>query len=310
MQLKHIEHPEDTILTGHLSALNWLKTQGKISLKIDDCPAIVWGTNPKNDKFFVGTKSVFNKVKKMICHSHKEIDKLYPNKPDLASKLHLCFDILPRTEKIYQGDFIGEGGDDLYQPNTIGYLFPDKISHKIIIAPHTEYIPTGDTLLETHALPLDTKLRSTFEGVLFMQCDSIARFQDSVRDRVQFAKQMATMVEFVDNKKSQQLKKTFNHCIRLGQRFTEDNIIRIAEEHNVDVNLMRLWKLVRSIKLDALAMCENNAWWKSFDGIDECDGEGYVMWNKWGIYKLVDRDEFSRLNFLTTGDWTPNKLAQ
>ena len=73
---------------------------------------------------------------------------------------------------------------------------------------------------------------------------------------------------------------------------------------------MRLWKLVRSIKLDALAMCENNAWWKSFDGIDECDGEGYVMWNKWGIYKLVDRDEFSRLNFLTTGDWTPKKLSQ
>ena len=73
---------------------------------------------------------------------------------------------------------------------------------------------------------------------------------------------------------------------------------------------MRLWKLVRSIKLDALAMCENNAWWKSFDSIDECDGEGYVMWNKWGTYKLVDRNEFSRLNFLTTGDWTPKKLSQ
>ncbi len=71
MQLKHIEHPEDTILT------------------IDGCPAIVWGTNPENDKFFVGTKSVFNKVKKMICHSHEEIDILYAEKPDLANKLHL-----------------------------------------------------------------------------------------------------------------------------------------------------------------------------------------------------------------------------
>jgi len=152
-------------------------------------------------------------------------------------------------------------------------------------------------------------LSSTYDGVLFMQCDSVARFQDSVRDRVQFAKQMATMVEFVDNKKAQQLIKTFNHCIRLGQRFTEENIIRIANEHDVDVNLLRLWKLVRSIKLDALAMCENNAWWKSFDDLDEVDGEGYVMWNKWGIYKLVDRDEFSRLNFLTTGDWTLDKVS-
>ena len=143
-----------------------------------------------------------------------------------------------------------------------------------------------------------------------MQCDCVGRFQDSVMDRVQFAKQMATMVEFVDNKKSQELKKTFNHCIRLGQRFTEDNIIRIAKEHNVDVNLMRLWKLVRSIKLDALKRCEHDGWWKSFDDMDEVDGEGYVMWNRWGIYKLVDRDEFSRLNFLTTGDWTPKKLSQ
>ena len=77
MQLKHIEHPEDTILTGDLSAINWFTLQGKVSLKIDGCPAIVWGTNPENEKFFVGTKSVFNKVKKMICHSHEEIDILY-----------------------------------------------------------------------------------------------------------------------------------------------------------------------------------------------------------------------------------------
>ena len=63
---------------------------------------------------------------------------------------------------------------------------------------------------------------------------------------------------------------------------------------------MRLWKLVRSIKL-ALKRCEHDGWWKSFDDMDEVDGEGYVMWNRWGIYKLVDRDEFSRLNFLTGG---------
>ena len=313
MQLKHIEHPEDTILTGDLSVLNWFTTQGKLSLKIDGCPAVFWGTDPANGKFFVGTKSVFNKKKKKICHSHEEIDLLYgksEDKTSLSCKLHACFDALPRTSKIYQGDFIGYGGDDLYQPNTLGYLFPDVITHDVIIAPHTEYIVEGKTLLDTNAIPLNYKLESTYDGVLFMQCDSIARFQDSIRDRVLFAKQIATMVDFADKKTSAQIKKTINYCIRMGHRFTEDNIIRIAEEHKVDVNLMRLWKLVRSIKLEALEMCDNNAWWKSFDSIDECDGEGYVMWNKWGTYKLVDRDEFSRLNFLTTGDWTPKKLAQ
>ena len=84
MQLKHIEHPEDTILTGDLSALNWFTLQGRLSLKIDGCPAVFWGTNPANDKFFVGTKSVFNKVKKMICHSHEEIDKLYSDTKRLS----------------------------------------------------------------------------------------------------------------------------------------------------------------------------------------------------------------------------------
>ena len=269
MQLKHIEHPEDTILTGDLSAINWFTIQGKVSLKIDGCPAIVWGTNPENDKFFVGTKSVFNKVKKMICHSHEEIDILYSKKPDLADKLHKCFDNLVRTDRIYQGDLLGLGGDDYYQPNTIGYLFPFKIDHNIIIAPHTEYVATGDTLLETHAIPLDHTLETDFDKVLYVQCDAIGKFQEFVYDKCQFAKQMATMVEFVDDKKAQEIKKTINHCIRLGNRFTEENIIRIAIEHNVDMNLMRLWKLVRAIKLDALKRCENNAWWTSFDDCDE-----------------------------------------
>jgi hypothetical protein len=33
------------------------------------------------------------------------------------------------------------------------------------------------------------------------------------------------------------------------------------------------------------------------DGIDQVDGEGYVMWNSIGTYKLVDRDMFSHANF-------------
>ena len=207
MQLKHIEHPEDTILTGDLSAINWFTLQGKVSLKIDGCPAIVWGTNPENDKFFVGTKSVFNKVKKMVCHSHEEIDLLYSNKPDLASKLHLCFDNLVRTENIYQGDLIGIGGDDYYQPNTIGYLFPYKIEHNIIIAPHTEYIATGNTLVDTHAVPLDYTLENDNNKVLYVQCNAIAKFQSFVYDRCQFANKWQLWFSLLMTKKHNKLKK-------------------------------------------------------------------------------------------------------
>ena len=61
MPLTHIEHPEDTILTGDLSVLDAFTADNHYSVKIDGSPAIVWGTNPENGKFFVGTKSVFNK---------------------------------------------------------------------------------------------------------------------------------------------------------------------------------------------------------------------------------------------------------
>ena len=40
-----------------------------------------------------------------------------------------------------------------------------------------------------------------------------------------------------------------------------------------------------------------------FDDDGEIDGEGYVMWNRWGIYKLVNRYLFSRLYFLTNNNW-------
>ena len=138
MQLKHIEHPEDSILTGDLSVLDWFTAESKISLKIDGSPSIVWGTNPETGKFFVGTKSVFNKIKKKINESVDDIIRNHPDK-ELQKILTICFHNLPRTSKIYQGDFIGFGGDDWYKPNTIGYLFPHKINHNIIVAPHTVY---------------------------------------------------------------------------------------------------------------------------------------------------------------------------
>ena len=65
MQNKHQEHFEDTILTGDLSALHFFETDYEVSLKIDGSPSIVFGTNPTNGKFFVCTKSAFNKVKKL-----------------------------------------------------------------------------------------------------------------------------------------------------------------------------------------------------------------------------------------------------
>ena len=95
----HIEHPEDTILTGDTSFLQSLKSEINLSTKIDGAPAIVWVTNPATGNFFVGTKSVFNKVKIKINESHAEIDQNHVG--EVATILHACLDWLPHTDGIF-----------------------------------------------------------------------------------------------------------------------------------------------------------------------------------------------------------------
>ena len=51
MQNLHLQHPEDSILMGDLSALDWFTTGGEVSVKIDGAPAIVWGTDPQTKTF-------------------------------------------------------------------------------------------------------------------------------------------------------------------------------------------------------------------------------------------------------------------
>ena len=163
MKNLHLQHPEDTIFTGDLSVLDWFTASSTMSVKIDGAPAIVWGTDPQTGEFFVGTKSVFNKVKIKINHTHEEIDANHDGA--VAIILHCALDCLPRTEGIVQGDFIGFGGDDTYQPNTIAYVFEEKLEENIIVAPHTYYTTDGD-LRDAEAHPLcswnfELNLRST-----------------------------------------------------------------------------------------------------------------------------------------------------
>ena len=73
MKRLHLEHPEDTILTGDLSVLDAFLSPNDYSVKIDGSPAIVWGTNPDNGKFFVGTKSVFNKKTPKVNYTVEDI---------------------------------------------------------------------------------------------------------------------------------------------------------------------------------------------------------------------------------------------
>jgi hypothetical protein len=91
------------------------------------------GTNPDNGKFFVGTKSVFNKEPK-INYTKEDVEINHGHAPGLADKLKKALDYLPTLgiKNILQGDFMFDknmvktstiDGKKHYsfRPNTITY---------------------------------------------------------------------------------------------------------------------------------------------------------------------------------------------
>ena len=290
----HLEHPEDSVLNGELSVLNWFTTKGNLSTKIDGSPAIVWGRNPANNKFFVGTKSVFNKKLIKINHDHREIDANH--KGEVADILHKCLDNLPVTDSIFQGDFIGFGGTNSFLPNTIRYEFPEEVNQEIIIAPHTYYIADKD-LRDAVAYPLEYELESD-ENVLYWHPKvTISSERDSIIERCKFARQIATLCDFPDDKQLNRIKKQLNTCIRERIDIDDITLEALAHDNNCDVNVLRLWKLVQSIKHDMFNYIERLDDVECYIDDEECDHEGYVIVNEFGTYKIIDREYFSCANF-------------
>ena len=286
MKNTHLQHPEDSILSGDLSVLDWFLSESDLSVKFDGSPAIVWGTNPVNGKFFVGTKSVFNKVKIKINHSHEEIDQNH--KGEVALILHACFANLPRTDGIIQGDFIGFGGDDTYTPNTITYVFDEIIEQTIIIAPHTLYATDGE-LKDAYVINdmVDMDVFDDIDTCKFVQPDAW-QIDEDFSDIVGFARQMAQLVDFADPLEAESLKIALNKCIREGREVNPDEF--------TNSRLISYWFLIKSIKDDMLFLMRNNGP-KAYISNRQCGGEGYVRQNEFGMFKLVKREVFSHANF-------------
>ena len=171
MKNTHLEHLEDNILNGGSEggkeAVAFLRSLGKmldqggadarVTVKWDGAPAIICGTNPDNGRFFVGTKSVFNKVDPKIVYSEEDVDRMY-SPGQLAQKLKDSYKYLSQLSipNVVQGDLLftddkyeaNIGGDTCiaFQPNTIVYAVPkdtdigQKIQEaKLGIVFHTSY---------------------------------------------------------------------------------------------------------------------------------------------------------------------------
>jgi len=121
-QIKHLTHVEDRPLQkgerGTSRAISSLmaaadhiskgKKTSELTTKYDGSPAIVYGYHPKNGKFFVASKSAFNKTPK-INYTPEDIKNNHGHAPGLVKKLKDALTHLPKIapkEGVYQGDMM------------------------------------------------------------------------------------------------------------------------------------------------------------------------------------------------------------
>ena len=187
----HMTHIEDKVLYGGVKgtrdailALRSLRDMmrgqhsGNVSVKWDGAPAVFCGTDPRDGKFFVAKKGIFNKDPK-VYKTEADIDE--DTSGDLAMKLKVALKFFSRLgiKGVIQGDLLFtkpdiksekiDGVDYLtFHPNTIVYAVKKNSKDaqeirkaKVGVVWHTTY--TGDSFESMRAsYGVDvTKLKKT-----------------------------------------------------------------------------------------------------------------------------------------------------
>jgi hypothetical protein len=173
-KLKHLEHLEDhTInagaegfahayhtLNGVHDKLRGIDNETKITTKYDGSPSIVFGTHPETKKFFVGSKSVFNKNPK-INYTPEDIEKNHGHAPGLVSKLKTALEHLP---KIHDGKGVYQA-DIMHTPDTVRHE-GHRVSHKTqLITYHHE--PNSEHAKKAVNSKIGVAIHTAYEGTKF-----------------------------------------------------------------------------------------------------------------------------------------------
>ena len=185
---RHLTHIEDAVLEGGvagtrnaiqflISLRDMFADDGKtiseaassliLRTKFDGAPALYAGINPENGKFFVGSKSIFNKDAKL---NYTVADVRRNHSGGLAEKLETALKYLPELgiTDIIHGDFMYSKNElksetidgkkyITFRPNTITYAVPEGttlarqiLSSRMGIVFHTTYSGSTMSSLQTH----------------------------------------------------------------------------------------------------------------------------------------------------------------
>jgi len=268
----HLEHIEDEVLNGGVvgarSAINFLQSlrnmlaghaESKVNIttKWDGAPAIFCGVNPENGKFFVGTKSIFNKNAK-LNYTDNDIDENHPAE-GLNNKLKYALEHLSKLgiKGVLQGDMMFTKGDlkketidgesyITFQPNTIVYAVPtsSKLAQTMMAAQigvvfHTTY--SGKTMEDMRATfnvdlgGLKTTKNVWYRDASFTDASGTATFTEAETKQIsRILSQAGTLFQSIPGLTLNRISasdvlltyiKTFNNAkVREGKKITDTRI--------------------------------------------------------------------------------------
>jgi hypothetical protein len=225
-KLKHITHAEDRPLQngsegfGHAvgalqQAHEHIKSGGHstaLTMKYDGSPSLVFGHHPKTKKFFVASKSAFNKNPK-INYTNNDIEKNHGHAPGLVEKLKHALEHLPKVapkKGVYQGDVMFSGEDKKetkhgvsFTPNTITYSAKgaegDKIRKaKFGVVVHQQYHGKDIDSMKADASP-DVHNFKQHEDVWHKSAEhNASKINYSEKDQEQFKNHIAAAQKIHD----------------------------------------------------------------------------------------------------------------
>lgn len=238
-KLKHITHAEDRPLQkgsegfGHAvgalqQAHEHIKSGGHstaLTMKYDGSPSLVFGHHPETGKFFVASKSAFNKNPK-INYTNKDIEKNHGHAPGLVEKLKHALEHLPKVSPkkgVYQGDVMFSGEDKKetkhgvsFTPNTITYSAKgeegDRIRKaKFGVVVHQQYHGNDIASMKADASP-DVHNFKQHEDVWHKSAEhDSSKINYSEKDQEQFRKHIDSAQKIHDKMGQQMYRVTEPH---------------------------------------------------------------------------------------------------
>lgn len=245
----HLTHLEDLALfqgkAGAIRAVAFLRNLANlaktsstkkfnVTLKWDGSPAVVCGTDPADGKFFVATKSAFNKDAKL----NKSLDDIAGNHPDagetskqgLRDKLSQAFTSLQKLgiKNVLQGDLLWTKGDlksiqyqgepyVAFKPNTLTYAVPQNMQlakeiqqANLGIVFHTSYSGKSlDSMTASFDIDLaglnktpevwyDDAYIKDFTGVVNLTQGEFANVSQAINDAEKYINASGNIFEFLE----------------------------------------------------------------------------------------------------------------